>query len=97
MEGLPGLQTDRWVSWGRKRGEGLDGHTHCMFMSKNTPRYWADSCSLHALSYCHECVQVAIEILKLTEDHGTDAWENPTLNKKPYSIAGVSGHEACVP
>lgn len=32
---------------------------------------------------------MAVELLKLTEDHGRDAWVSH-LNKKPYSIAGVS-------
>lgn len=37
-------------------------------------------------------MQVAVELLKLTEDHGLDSWVNPTLDKKAFSIAGV-GHD----
>jgi hypothetical protein len=47
---------------------------------------------MHACTCMHACIymQVAVELLKLTEAHGLDAWVNPTLNKKPYSITGVS-------
>jgi hypothetical protein len=33
---------------------------------------------------------VAVELLRLTEEHGIDSWVSPALNNKPYSIAGVS-------
>jgi len=52
-------------------------------------------CLAYLCQACQSCIlyalylQVAVELLKLTEDHGRDAWVNPTLNKKPYSIAGV--------
>jgi hypothetical protein len=34
--------------------------------------------------------QVAVELLKLSAEHGQESWVNAMINKKPYSIAGVS-------
>eukprot|EP00775_Hariotina_reticulata_P004522 gene4522-4774_t len=34
--------------------------------------------------------QVAVELLRLTEQHGMDSWVDPRLNSKPYSIVGVT-------
>lgn len=55
------------------------------------------ACRLFLLCACPTAVlpstviaQVAVELLKLTEDHGLDAWVGPTLNKKPFGITGVS-------
>jgi hypothetical protein len=42
------------------------------------------------------CLQVAVELLKLTDAHGRDAWVNSTLNKKLYSITGVSLGVLCI-
>ena len=35
--------------------------------------------------------QVAVELLKLAEKHGVDTWREATLNRKTFSIKGVSG------
>jgi hypothetical protein len=37
--------------------------------------------------------QVAVELLKLAEQHGVDTWKEATLDKKAFSIKGVS--ETC--
>lgn len=51
-----------------------------LFFSQQPARCWTS----------FPLLQVAVELLRLTEEHGIDSWVSPTLNNKPYSIAGVS-------
>lgn len=46
-----------------------------------------------AAIHVFRAAQVAIELLKLTEDHGLDSWVNPCLDKQLFSIAGVRKNE----
>jgi hypothetical protein len=47
-------------------------------------------CSCLPAVLCCAAWQVAVELLKLSAEHGQESWANAMLNKKPYSIAGVS-------
>lgn len=56
---------------------------------------WQQMGTLHCvtclfLPFMSRSTQVAVELLKLAADHGLDSWVDPRLNKKPYSISGVT-------